>query len=386
MLDPAIRSIEPRLVSIIINNYNYGCFLRYAIESALSQTYPNTEVIVVDDGSTDKSGEIIAGYGKRVMPVLKENGGQASALNAGFSASRGDVVCFLDADDALLPDTLQKAAPLVLQADVTKVHWPMWITDRDGRRTGEIQSPTLTEGNLRERVIQYGPEGAFPAAPTSGNAWARWFLERVLPLPQQGFEVCGSDSFLSAMAPAFGLVRKLSMPQGLYRKHDANNYTGKTFEERLRFGLFGYEQKCLALSRAFDGMGIHADTNAWKQNSWWPRVAMAVSELDSLLSPGSPFILVDEEQWGVGAFLAGRRRIPFLEREGQYWGPPPDDQMAIAELERLRRHTAHFIVFAWPAFWWLDHYHAFRVYLYSRFRCLVRNNLLVVFFLQGEPS
>lgn len=61
------------LVSIIINNYNYGRFLREAIDSALNQTYPHVEVIVVDDGSTDGSQEIITSYGDRVIPVLKEN-------------------------------------------------------------------------------------------------------------------------------------------------------------------------------------------------------------------------------------------------------------------------------------------------------------------------
>ena len=77
------------LVSIIVNNYNYERFVAQAIESALQQTYSPVEVIVVDDGSVDHSREIIQGYGGRIQPVLKENGGQASALNAGFAASRG---------------------------------------------------------------------------------------------------------------------------------------------------------------------------------------------------------------------------------------------------------------------------------------------------------
>src|SRR5688572_29854944 len=96
------QTFQP-LVSVIVNNYNYGRFLAQAIDSALSQDYPRLEVIVVDDGSTDDSREIIARYGSKISPVLKANGGQASAFNAGFNASRGDVVIFLDSDDQLAP-------------------------------------------------------------------------------------------------------------------------------------------------------------------------------------------------------------------------------------------------------------------------------------------
>src|SRR5260370_30307126 len=109
------------LASIIINNYNYAAFLREAIDSALNQTWSPTEVIVVDDGSTDGSREIIATYGDRILPVMKENGGQNSALNAGFSASRGDVILFVDSDDALLPTAAEAAAGAFREPDVVKV-------------------------------------------------------------------------------------------------------------------------------------------------------------------------------------------------------------------------------------------------------------------------
>src|SRR5262249_8062926 len=107
--------------SIIINNYNYGRFLNDAINSALAQSYPNVEVIVVDDGSTDNSREIIAGYGDRIVPVLKENRGQPSAFNAGFATSGGDVILFLDSDDALLPTAVERAVGLFQNPGVVKV-------------------------------------------------------------------------------------------------------------------------------------------------------------------------------------------------------------------------------------------------------------------------
>jgi hypothetical protein len=70
-----------------------------------------------------------------------------------------------------------------------------------------------------------------------------------------------------------------------------------------------------------------------------------------------PFILVDEEQLRAG--LPHRRVFPFLERRGQYWGPPADDATAIRECERLRRRGARRIAFIRSTFWWLEHYQEF---------------------------
>jgi glycosyltransferase involved in cell wall biosynthesis len=110
--------IEP-LVSIVIDNYNYDLFLAQAIDGALGQTYSNIEVVVVDDGSTDNSCDVIAWYGDRIVSVLKTNGGQASALNAGFAASKGEVICLLDAYDLFLPEKVSEVVELFLsQVDV----------------------------------------------------------------------------------------------------------------------------------------------------------------------------------------------------------------------------------------------------------------------------
>src|SRR5258706_14750076 len=91
------------LVSIIITSYNYGRYLPTCIDSALAQTHTPCEVIVVDDGSSDNSPEIIRSYGRRITAILKSNEGPASSWNLGFAKSRGEFILYLDSDDALLP-------------------------------------------------------------------------------------------------------------------------------------------------------------------------------------------------------------------------------------------------------------------------------------------
>ena len=369
--------------SIIINNCNYGQFLKAAIDSALSQTYLHKEVIVVDDGSTDNSREIIAGsYGSRIVPVLKENGGQASAFNAGFAVSRGEVVFFLDSDDMLLPTAVKNATKFFRISDVVKVHWPLWEIDKDGRKTGGvIPHGILAEGDLREKVLREGPTTHL-SPPTTGNAWARRFLERILPMPEAEYRI-SADSYLMELAPLFGKVKRILKPQGFYRLHEGNNYAGKLFDEKLRHGVALYSLFFCRMSKHCLNLGLIADPEAWEQNSWFHRLDRATREIAALIPPGDIFILVDEDNWGMDA-NSTRRPVPFLERDGQYWGKPADDVTAIREFERLRHSGANFIVFAWPAFWWLDYYSGLHHHLRSAFPCVLQNDRLVVFDLRAR--
>src|SRR5262245_26875129 len=133
---------KPILASIIVNNYNYGRFLKEAIDSALGQTYAATEVVVVDDGSTDHSCEIINSYKDRSILVFKENGEQASGLNAGFARSDVDVVIFLGSDDVLLPDTVRQVVAIFAANSTTaKVMYRTEIIDASGLQTGVIKPP-----------------------------------------------------------------------------------------------------------------------------------------------------------------------------------------------------------------------------------------------------
>lgn len=88
------------------------------------------------------------------------------------------------------------------------------------------------------------------------------------------------------------------------------------------------------------------------------------------------FILVDEDQ--MRSQLPHRNVVPFLEKGGQYWGPPADDETALRELERLRASGAKAIAVVWPCFWWLDHYQKFTAYLRETFSCRVKTGNLIV--------
>lgn len=111
----AVAGIHDRrdspLVSVVIPTYNGACFLAQTIESVLAQTYPNVEVLVVDDGSTDATWAITAGYGPRVRYVRQTNAGTAAARNRGVAEACGEYIALLDHDDLWLPHKLERQMP-----------------------------------------------------------------------------------------------------------------------------------------------------------------------------------------------------------------------------------------------------------------------------------
>jgi SAM-dependent methyltransferase len=109
------------------------------------------------------------------------------------------------------------------------------------------------------------------------------------------------------------------------------------------------------------------------------QLRLATDEALRIIPAGSQFILVDDGQWGNVRALGAHRVLPFLEKDGVYWGPPPDDATAWRELERLRRAGASYIAFAWPSFWWLEHFGEFARRLRGQFPCVLENERIVVF-------
>lgn len=226
-----------QLVSILVNNYNYANFLAEAIDSALDQTYSPCEVIVVDDGSTDNSREVIMSFGDRITPIFKENGGQATAFNVGFEASKGEVICFLDADDVFIPEKVESVVSALLENP--EAGWifhsvalikSVTISKAERLQAAEVSSRStatmLVKVDVRQKMRrgQLGNQHLIP--PTSGMSFTRACLQRILPMPASR-GILLSDSYLKFVA--MGIYKGISIYRDLtiQRIHGANLFTLK---------------------------------------------------------------------------------------------------------------------------------------------------------------
>lgn len=127
--------VRPRtdVVSIVIPCFNQGRFLKQAIESALTQTYEPIEVVVVDDGSTDDTCDIASSYLPRIIYRFQQNRGHGAARNAGSLAATGEFLHFLDADDAIAPDVIERHLAYAEQHPDYDVFYGAWQSmDVDG--------------------------------------------------------------------------------------------------------------------------------------------------------------------------------------------------------------------------------------------------------------
>jgi glycosyltransferase involved in cell wall biosynthesis len=215
------------LVSIIISSYNYAQYLHQTINSALRQTYTNIEVIVVDDGSVDTSPEIIRSYGREIIPILKENGGQASALNIGFQACGGEIIIFVDSDDYLLPDAVEEVVS-IWNSGVSKIQYRLELIDSKGNYLDTYPSKDILFNSSEKILPILLKTGQYITPVTTGNAFSREFLEEVMPIPEAEFITC-PDGYMVTLAPLYGEIISIDRCLGAYRKH-GNNYHLRPFQ------------------------------------------------------------------------------------------------------------------------------------------------------------
>lgn len=259
-------------VSIIINNYNYDRFLVQAIDSALNQTYPCTEVIVVDDGSTDNSRGIIVGYGDRIIAILQPNGKQAAAFNSGFAKSKGDIIIFLDSDDYLMPDAVEQVVH-IWEPKLAKVHHRLKVVNAEQQDLGysmpQGASPLSTGEVWRDLITK----GGYISTPTSGNALNRQALQAIFPIPDE-YKLT-ADDYLSTLVPFHGEVAAIEEPLGAYRIHGTNQWALATvspsrFQRFVRHDLQNY---ALLVTKATElGYEVPLDLEQRSIGRLWSRI------------------------------------------------------------------------------------------------------------------
>jgi hypothetical protein len=282
--------MEP-VASILINNFNYAEFLPRSIESALAQTTGPVEVVVVDDASTDRSGEIIRSYGNRIVPVFRlVNGGQGAAINTGFAASHGPVLLLLDADDYLYPDAVETVLAN-LRSGVSKVQYRLDLVDREERRI-DLYPPAEVRLDSGDVVPALLARGRYETPVTSGNAFTRRVLERILPIPESEFRI-SADGYLVSAAPFHGPVVSIDRPLGGYRQHGKNAWSPggpgdagmDTLADRLRRTLQHDELKYRTIAQEARRAGKQARASPGLRDSGHLAVRLASACLDGEAHP-----------------------------------------------------------------------------------------------------
>jgi glycosyltransferase involved in cell wall biosynthesis len=215
------------LVSVIITNYNYGRFLPEAVESVKVQTYPNVEIIVVDDGSTDDSKNVILNYEKAITPIFQDHAGQVAAFNKGYSASSGDIIAFLDADDLFLPHKLEEIVRVYQQ--FPNIGWSFHrMTKLDIASGAKLLTHAIPDSylDLRARVKMGRSLPWFSS--TSSLTFRRSTLTLFfpVPVPDEDRAVYIDDGYLKIMAIGLSPGYSINKPLAQIRIHGQNRRTG----------------------------------------------------------------------------------------------------------------------------------------------------------------
>lgn len=276
------------LASIIVSNYNYARFVGDAIRSALRQTWGSVEVVVVDDGSTDDSRDVIAAFGARIRTAWLQHVGQCACLNEGVRISTGHFVLFLDADDCLLEDAIARLVQPCLQTDgISQSQGYLLAVDAElkslHRTIPERLSPT---GDYRAATLRSGL-GVCRQTYTSGSLWPRWVLDKVFPLPELATTAdggyLGPDGYLNNAARLIGRILSLPEPVAYYRLHGKNSWHGAgQFNSRsIRAYLSTVEFYQDYLYRFSRDLGHNPDITRWKRwnQSWVDNLAILALHL-----------------------------------------------------------------------------------------------------------
>jgi glycosyltransferase involved in cell wall biosynthesis len=292
-------------VSVLIDTYNHEHFIEEAIVSVLEQDFPasDREVLVVDDGSTDRTPDIIRKFEPHVRLMRKENGGQATAFNFGIPRARGEIVAFLDGDDWWARNKLSRVAQAMATDPSAGImgHGIVSVC-RDGREQTEIlregfrfQANTMAGARLFRR------RGAFLG--TSRMTIRADLLRRIGAVPE-GIEI-QADEYLFTLAAV--IVGAQILPEALtyYRLHEANNFQlASPDPQKLRRKQKSLATLARSLSRRLEDLG----TDPQVRRAVVEYTEASADQLRLVIDGGWPWETVKTE-WKIYGILHPDARI-----------------------------------------------------------------------------
>lgn len=257
------------LVSVLVPNYNYARYIGETLDSALSQTYPHFEIIVCDDGSKDNSCEVIESYvqkDSRIKLIRKENGGVATALNAAYQESKGEIICVLDADDIWLDNKLQKVLD-VFRSDPKCGFAIHNVIQIDGQ--GNLIKPTamlkhLASGWMATSALENGGF-VYNIPPASALSIRREVAQVIFPLNEEFKR--NADSLIFRFAPFITVIRAATEVLSKFRLHGANT----TSQVSLTADFLEKEQ--VTLER------VHQEQKEFLKNVYGKQIAGSLKDL-----------------------------------------------------------------------------------------------------------
>ncbi len=218
-----MKQSEPPLVSVIIPAYNSGPFVRHAVESVFNQTYPceRTEIIVVDDGSTDNTFDVLKEYRGKILYVRQDNKGIASARNKGMTVAKGEIITFLDADDIWHKERLRKVVEKFREKpQAGMVYHPIELIDSSGLI---IHNNFYKAYGYKEGLGGWVANEIFSGRIFCGGSsftFRKSVTDEIFPIPEDVRR--GVDYYITAIASCGAPAVYIHEILGKYRAHDSN--------------------------------------------------------------------------------------------------------------------------------------------------------------------
>jgi glycosyltransferase involved in cell wall biosynthesis len=416
-------------VNIAIPTYNRAHLLALTLTSVLQQDYADFEVTILDNASTDNTAKFVSSIEDLRVKYHRNPHtiGMFRNWNRAIETNSSMYLCILGDDDLLLPGFISDSVAALDQyphAGFSTVGTR--AIDIDGTAC-DVDRKNISDPKLADLVEGFRNLDPLPAGVMEGPAYLHGLVAGKSWLIHASSVMIRSETLRNAgkfdnphykytidinlfnrlascsdvvVIPKILCEVRFHCSQETLMHYDAEAHLDPVAVLAERMDAIAYLLQSpraahgayrnwlaerlldLGLRRSLETQHLIPALNY----SWSEQLETARRDLQLLLPAGESFILVDEDQWRSEVIAEGRRPLPFLERGGQYWGPPPDDATAILEVERMRTEGANFMVFGWPAFWWLDCYGGLRDHLSSNYHRVARNSRMVVFDLRSPKA